>query len=381
MTREILSLWCALWGMGRSPRGLSVPVGSVIRMAERGHGGAVLTRRTSGAGGSRTTRHRKAVIHPQRDGPIPACHSQRRLPATVHRRPRSFLRARPSLKAVSMLRITLINDNEIVRRGVVAMLSRYHGQVGFAEHADPGGPQVDIALVDTFAPGLGNGPNLARLIADPRIRRTVVYTWNFQPWLARDVLEQGASGYLSKSLTAAQLVAALQQVHGGVTVVSPSTRPNKVSGSDWPGRAEGLTAREAEVLSLITAGLSNADIATRLSLSPNSIKSYVPRDSGYGLTDGTVPLLRRHRRRREADPDQVEELDLENRRQPSAPASACSASTSRCAAARVVLPAAPRRTPARSWAGTSAPAGGRSSAPVRAHARPGAQLRPRAAHR
>ena len=185
-----------------------------------------------------------------------------------------------------MLRITLINDNEIVRRGVVAMLSRYHGQVGFAEHANPVGTQVDIALVDTFAPGLGNGPNLARLIADPRIRRTVVYTWNFQPWLARDVIEQGASGYLSKSLTAAQLVTALQQVHGGMTVVSPSTRTNKVVGSDWPGRAEGLTAREAEVLSLITAGLSNADIATRLSLSPNSIKSYVR--SGYRKIDVTT---------------------------------------------------------------------------------------------
>jgi NarL family two-component system response regulator LiaR len=182
-----------------------------------------------------------------------------------------------------MLRITLINDSEIVRRGVVAMLSRYPAQVGFAEHADPVDPQVDIALVDTFAPGLGNGPTLARLIADPRIGRTVVYTWNFQPWLARDIIEQGASGYLSKSLTAAQLVAALQQVHGGMTVVSPSTRSNQVVGSDWPGRAEGLTAREAEVLSLITSGLSNADIATRMSLSPNSIKSYVR--SGYRKID------------------------------------------------------------------------------------------------
>lgn len=185
-----------------------------------------------------------------------------------------------------MLRITLINDDEIVRRGVVAMLSRYDAQIGFAEHANPASPQVDIALVDTFVTGHGHGPHLARLIADPRIRRTVVYTWNFQPWLAREVIEQGASGYLSKSLTAAQLVAALQQVHEGMTVVSPSARTNTVLGSDWPGRAAGLTAREAEVLSLITAGLSNADIATRMSLSPNSIKSYVR--SGYRKIDVTT---------------------------------------------------------------------------------------------
>lgn len=185
-----------------------------------------------------------------------------------------------------MLRITLINDDEIVRRGVVAMLSRYDAQIGFAEHANPASPQVDIALVETFVAGHGNGPDLARLIADPRIRRTVVYTWNFQPWLARDVIEQGASGYLSKSLTAAQLVAALHQVHAGVTVVSPSTRTSRVVGSDWPGREEGLTAREAEVLSLITTGLSNADIASRMSLSPNSIKSYVR--SGYRKIDVTT---------------------------------------------------------------------------------------------
>lgn len=190
-----------------------------------------------------------------------------------------------------MLRITLINDDEIVRRGVVAMLSRYDAQIGFAEHANPASPQADIALVDT-ATGHSHGPGLARLIADPRIRRTVVYTWNFQPWLARDFIEQGASGYLSKSLTAAELVAALHEVHGGMTVVSPSIRTNTVVGSDWPGRAEGLTAREAEVLSLITAGLSNADIATRTSLSPNSIKSYVR--SGYrriGVTTRSQAVL------------------------------------------------------------------------------------------
>jgi NarL family two-component system response regulator LiaR len=178
-----------------------------------------------------------------------------------------------------MLRITLINDNEMVRRGIVAMLRRYPAQVGFADLADPASPPVDIALFDTFAMGAGDGPSLAQLIADPRIRRVVVYTWNFQPWLARDVIEQGASGYLSKSLTATQLVAALQQVHAGKTVVSPSGRTHKTVGSDWPGREEGLTAREAEVLSLITTGLSNADIAVRMSLSPNSIKSYIK--SGY----------------------------------------------------------------------------------------------------
>jgi DNA-binding CsgD family transcriptional regulator len=50
--------------------------------------------------------------------------------------------------------------------------------------------------------------------------------------------------------------------------------PKAVSG-DWPGREEGLTQREAEILALITQGLSNADIGDRTRLSPNSIKTHI----------------------------------------------------------------------------------------------------------
>ncbi|MEO6999466.1 MAG: helix-turn-helix transcriptional regulator [Terracoccus sp.] len=50
-------------------------------------------------------------------------------------------------------------------------------------------------------------------------------------------------------------------------------RPNP--GLDWPGRAEGLTEREAEILALITQGLDNAEVAARTYLSPNTIKSYI----------------------------------------------------------------------------------------------------------
>jgi two-component system, NarL family, response regulator LiaR len=181
----------------------------------------------------------------------------------------------PSFEAVSMLRVTLISDDEIVRRGVVSMLHHYRDQIALVNLSRSSREPVDIALFDTFTTGPGNGPNVARLISDPRIRKVVVYTWNFQPWVARDVLEQGVSGYLSKSLTASQLVAALQHVHAGKKVVLPSVRTEKVVGRDWPGREQGLTAREAEVLALITMGLSNADIAKRMSLSPNSIKSHI----------------------------------------------------------------------------------------------------------
>ena len=85
-----------------------------------------------------------------------------------------------------------------------------------------------------------------------------------------------SSGYLSKTLTARELVGALEAVHAGEVVVSESPDAVTPSGSlDWPGRPEGLTDREAEILALITQGRSNAEIAALTYLSPNTIKSYI----------------------------------------------------------------------------------------------------------
>ena len=176
-----------------------------------------------------------------------------------------------------VIRVALVNDDEVVVRGLDSMLRNYGDRVEIVELSAQRNiiHEVDIALYDTFGMGQGNGPGVARLLANPRVGKVVVYTWNFQPWLARETMEQGVSGYLSKSLTASQLVEALQAVASGRVIVSPAPRGNRMVGGDWPGREEGLTAREAEVLSLITMGLSNLEIAERTSLSVNSIKSYI----------------------------------------------------------------------------------------------------------
>jgi DNA-binding CsgD family transcriptional regulator len=104
----------------------------------------------------------------------------------------------------------------------------------------------------------------------------VVYTWNFHPELVDSALRQGAHGYLSKTLTARELVLALEAVHTGEVVVSdPPPRARSALGLEWPGREEGLTDREAEVLALITQGKSNAEVAALTCLSPNTVKSYI----------------------------------------------------------------------------------------------------------
>ena len=114
------------------------------------------------------------------------------------------------------------------------------------------------------------------LIDNPRAKQVVVYTWNFHPELVESALEQGVRGYLSKALPAREFIAALEAVHAGEVVVSdPPARAGSANGLDWPGRGEGLSEREAEILALITQGLDNAEVAARTFLTPNTVKSYI----------------------------------------------------------------------------------------------------------
>ena len=175
------------------------------------------------------------------------------------------------------IRVALVDDYEVVLQGLAGMLRSYTDDFDIVEldlHVPVAAP-VDIALYDTFAQPQGDSETVTSLIDNPRVSRVVVYTWNFQEALTRTSLEHGVSGYLSKSLPAADLAAALRAVVRGETVMSPDPGRFPVVTGDWPGREEGLTARESEVLALITQGLSNAEIADQTCLSINSIKSYI----------------------------------------------------------------------------------------------------------
>jgi DNA-binding NarL/FixJ family response regulator len=174
--------------------------------------------------------------------------------------------------------VALVDDYDIVLMGVANMLDRYRDRVVVAELDSNMGVDdaVDIVLYDSFAQPESDHEEIAVLVANPRARRVVVYTWNFHPDLVASARDQGAHGYLSKTLPARDLVAALEAVHAGETVISdvpPRTRT--AVGLDWPGRGEGLSDREAEILALITQGKSNAEVAKLTYLSPNTVKSYI----------------------------------------------------------------------------------------------------------
>jgi len=175
------------------------------------------------------------------------------------------------------IRLALINDYEVVVRGLADMLGDYDGDVEVVEidANEPVTSDVDIALYDTFAQDQSSSQTVKELVENPRIERVVVYSWNTEDHLVRSSFASGAAGYLSKTLPADDLVTALQAVHEGEKVFPLSRRGRATHGGDWPGRSEGLTPRESEVLALITQGLSNLEIVHRSGLSINSIKSYI----------------------------------------------------------------------------------------------------------
>ena len=174
--------------------------------------------------------------------------------------------------------MALVDDYDVVVMGVANILDQYRDQVVVAE-LDANRPvdqAVDIVLYDSFAQPESDHEEIRVLIENPNARRVVVYTWNFASDLVESALQQGVSGYLSKALPARDLVSALCAVHAGETVVSETPgRSRPITGLDWPGRSEGLSDRESEVLALITQGLSNADVARLTYLSPNTVKSYI----------------------------------------------------------------------------------------------------------
>jgi len=181
------------------------------------------------------------------------------------------------------LTVALVDDYDVVVMGVANILDQYRDQVVVAE-LDANRPvdqAVDIVLYDSFAQPESDHEEIRVLIENPNARRVVVYTWNFASDLVESALQQGVSGYLSKALPARDLVSALCAVHAGEKVVSETPgRSRPITGLDWPGRSEGLSDRESEVLALITQGLSNADVAALTYLSPNTVKSYIR--SAYG---------------------------------------------------------------------------------------------------
>jgi NarL family two-component system response regulator LiaR len=173
------------------------------------------------------------------------------------------------------MRLAIVDDYAVVCAGVAAFLADERIDVVETGASTAVITDVDIVLYDTFGQVQGDGIDLEDFVRDSGAK-VVIYSWNLQPDLIQRAIEGGASGYLSKVLSGPEILDALERIIAGEVVILAGDNETSVLGAgDWPGRAAGLSPREAEILALITQGLSNQEIADRAYLSINSVKTYI----------------------------------------------------------------------------------------------------------
>ncbi|WP_345479757.1 response regulator transcription factor [Amnibacterium soli] len=176
------------------------------------------------------------------------------------------------------VRVALRNDYEIVLGGFRRMLERYQHRVEVVEVLEQHriDQPVDVALYDTFAQHEPEHDVVAEMLANPMNAVVAIYSWNVEQAFIDAALQQGARGYFAKSMPAMELVEAIERVAAGEVVTSPADgRVRSNAALDWPGRADGISDRESEVLALITQGKSNAEIAAQTHLTQNTIKTHI----------------------------------------------------------------------------------------------------------
>jgi len=174
------------------------------------------------------------------------------------------------------LTLTILSDCELVRSGVARMLEA--SPVSFEVHVpgsgDGGVGPVDVLLLDQDSDG-AQSPSMSELSLAYGARHVVVHSWDSTPQAVETSLRRGASGHLDKRLDASTFADALRRVADGEQVVLACDQ--KVDDPDVATLAElhHLSVREAEILRLISQGLSNQEIAEQAYLSINTVKSYI----------------------------------------------------------------------------------------------------------
>ena len=192
-----------------------------------------------------------------------------------------------------MIRIVLVDDQELVRTGLRALAER-DGDievVGEAADGRAGLARVrelrpDLVLMDLRMPLLDGIAATARITADPTLDevRVVVLTTFDEDEDVLAAIRAGAAGYLLKDVAPAALREAIRVVAGGEALLSPAVTTTVLArlGEHLatrvePGLLDALTPREREVLALVGRGMSNDEIGARLHLSPATARTYVSR--------------------------------------------------------------------------------------------------------
>lgn len=182
-----------------------------------------------------------------------------------------------------VIRVIVADDQQVVREGLVALLGLMDG-ISVAGAAGNGVEalelvaqgNVDVVLMDLKMPVLDGVQATAQLTADfPEVAVLVLTTYADDSSIAT-ALRAGARGYLTKDAGRAEIGAALRSTAAGQSTFDPEVSKRLIAGLTPVGEhADGLTARETEVLRLIARGLSNPEIATQLFISEATVKTHI----------------------------------------------------------------------------------------------------------
>ena len=173
----------------------------------------------------------------------------------------------------------IVDDHEVVREGLRLSLSRAP-HIRVVGEAGDGKAAIDLAerrmpnvvIMDVRMPGLDGLDATKELMQKaPNVAVLIFTAYSERSLLARG-LESGAKGYILKEAPHETLVRAIEKVANGDSFIDPALMPAFLSGKD---REDMLTAREREILQLLADGMSNADVAQRLFISQETVKSHV----------------------------------------------------------------------------------------------------------
>jgi DNA-binding NarL/FixJ family response regulator len=172
----------------------------------------------------------------------------------------------------------LVDDHEVVREGLRLSLSRAPhirvvGEAGDGETAVALAERrrPDVVIMDVRMPGM-DGLEATKVLVEklPDAKVLIFTAYNEKSLLSRG-LESGAKGYILKEAPHQTLVRAIEKVAAGEGYVDPALMPDFLS----KDREDMLTTREREILQLLADGMSNADVAGRLFISQETVKSHV----------------------------------------------------------------------------------------------------------